>query len=137
MGRAWTWGPGDFQQGGRMNIVELFRRKPKSFDKFVEAAKKRKDWTEIAVEMRCVSAKKKGAAAFRSGGHVDHWLDFAVVNSRGRKIVYRERLFSREDGGFADTERKRSARAGHSRLADDRARELRTKLPNVFVHVIG
>ncbi|OGG38863.1 hypothetical protein A2116_01600 [Candidatus Jorgensenbacteria bacterium GWA1_49_17] len=118
-----------------MGIVDVFRRKPKNLDEFVEVAKKR-HWEEIAVTMRVVSGKKKGVAVLRSGGHVEHWLDFAGMNSRGRGIVYREKLFDRDDGGFSDVEGRRSARAEHSRLADGKARELKTKLPSVFVRVI-
>ncbi len=117
-----------------MSIFGFLRRGPKTFGEFVELAK-RKKWVDIAVEMRRVAAKKKGTSVFRSGGHVDHWLDFVVTNSRGRKVVFRELAFGREDGGYSDDAGRRAAQAEHSRFATSRASELNAKLPGVFIHV--
>ena len=119
-------------------IRNLFRYKANSVEEFVEVMKR--EGCKTALAEPC-SAAKSGADTASVGVIADfqYMLEFTATTPRGRKIVYRQRLFERfgSDRGFADAEDRRNAAIKLFLLGKQKVKELQAKLPGVSVDLIG
>jgi len=119
-------------------IRNLFRYKANSVEEFVEVMKR--EGCKTALVEPC-SAAKSGADTASVGVIADfqYMLEFTATTPRGRKIVYRQRLFERfgSDRGFADAEDRRNAAIKLFLLGKQKVKELQAKLPGVSVDLIG
>ena len=119
-------------------IRNLFRYKAKSVEEFVEVMK-REGCRAVVAEP--YSDAKGGAETASVGVIADfqYMLEFTATTSRGRKVTYRQRLFERfgSDRGFTDALNRRNAAIKLFLLGEQKVKELRAKLPEVSVDLIG
>jgi len=119
-------------------IRNLFPYKAKSVEEFVEVIKREGCKTAVAEPY----SDAKGGGETASVGVIanfQYMLEFMATTPRGRKVVYRERLFERfgSTRGFADAENRRNAGIKHFLLGEQKVKELQSKLPDVSVNLIG
>ena len=119
-------------------IKNLFRYKAKSVEEFVEVMKREGCRTAMAEPY---SSAKGGVKTVSVGviANFQYMLEFTATMPRGRKVVYRERLFERfgSDRGFADFKDRRNAGIKLFLFGEQKVKELRAKLPSVSVGLIG
>lgn len=119
-------------------IKSLFRYTPDSLDGFIESAK--------AGECRSVTIRPdsrvlSGAETLSLGLIADfqYLLEFTATTIKGRKIIYRERLFERHgtEYGLADSGLRSEAVIKLYLTGEQRMKLLRTKFRNVPINLIG
>lgn len=94
-----------------------------------------------AVLMKPVRDAKGGVNTATSGAIADfrYMLGYTAITPRGRQVVYLERLFEQfgSERGFADAEYRQIAAIKQYLLAEKKVQELRAKLPDVPLELIG
>lgn len=121
------------------NLIRgFFGSKVKSVDDFVEILKKESCKTVLA-EPYLAAKSVVELDLFGVVANFQYMLEFTSMTYRGRKIVYRKRLFERfgTDRGLVDAKERRIALIKLFLLGEQQARELQTKLPSVSVDLIG
>lgn len=119
-------------------IMKHIRRKVKSLEEFVQVVR---DEGCGAVLVEPLQDTKGDANTATVGVIADfqYILEYRVTTPRGRTVVYLDRLFERfgSDRGFSDAEDRQIAAIKHYLLAEKKVQELRAKLPDVSLDLIG
>lgn len=119
-------------------IRNLFRYKARSVEDFAQVVR----GEGCALVFAEPYQDAKGGAETISVGVIadfQYMLEFTATTPRGRKVVYRERLFERfgSDRGFADAENRRNSAIKLFLLGEQKVKELQARIPGVSVNLIG
>ena len=118
-------------------IVNLFPCRVKSIEDFAQAVRSTGCVTVFAQPCH----KARNSAETASVGVIadfQYILEFVATTPRGRKIVYRERLFDRfgSDSGGWDAALRRNIGIRHFLLSEQKVNELQAKFPDVSVKLL-
>ncbi len=119
-------------------IRNFFQYKANSVEEFVKVVKREGCKTVLVKPCSAANGGRNSATVGRIA-NFQYTLKFTAITPRGRKIVYQEHLFKRfgSDRGFADADERRNAIIKLLLLGEQKIKELRTKLPDVSVDLIG